>query len=206
MLRSMLRSTPRRRAVAVGGAAVLALALASGLLAGCSANPEPTEFVNPRFNFGFVERVAVLPFENLSSDRQAGARATRLLITELLATGTLDVVEPGEVQAALGQFGTRVVQPSEEQIVALGQSLEVQALILGTVTQSDLLRSGASTVPVVGLDVRMVEVETGAVVWAATTTVKGDSFAARILGTSGEPVAETTRRAVRQVLRTLVEG
>lgn len=76
-------------------AAALLMAVALLVATGCSGNPKPTEFVNPRFDFGFVERVAVLPFENLSSDRQAGARATRLLITELLATGTLDVVEPG---------------------------------------------------------------------------------------------------------------
>jgi TolB-like protein len=206
MLLRTLRRThgPIARAASFGvAAAVLAGWLAA---AGCSANPKPTEFTNPAFDFGFLERVAVLPFENLSSDRQAGARATRLLITEVLASGTLDVVEPGEVQAAIGQFGTRVVQPSHEQIVALGESLGVQALILGTVTQSDLARSGSSTVPVVGLDVRMVEVETGTVVWAATVTVKGDNLAARVLGTPGQPVAETTRRAVRRVLRTLIEG
>jgi TolB-like protein len=205
ILRTLRRiHRPIARAASFGvAAAVLAGWLAA---AGCSANPKPTEFTNPAFDFGFLERVAVLPFENLSSDRQAGARATRLLITEVLASGTLDVVEPGEVQAAIGQFGTRVVQPSHEQIVALGESLGVQALILGTVTQSDLARSGSSTVPVVGLDVRMVEVETGTVVWAATVTVKGDNFAARVLGTPGQPVAETTRRAVRRVLRTLIEG
>jgi curli biogenesis system outer membrane secretion channel CsgG len=200
----MAPRTPRTRLLP----ALLAPCLLAGLaaLAGCSANPKPTEFVNPRFDFGFVERVAVLPFENLSNDRQAGARATRLLITELLATGTLDVVEPGEVQAALGKFGTRVVQPSHEQIVALGEGLGVQALILGTVTQSDLARAGSAAVPVVALDVRMVEVETGTVVWAATASVKGDSFGARVLGTSGQPISETTRRAVRRVLRTLVQG
>lgn len=187
-----------------GLAAVL---LAVGLLsaAGCSGNPKPTEFTNPRFDFGFVQKVAVLPFDNLSSDRQAGARATRLMITELLATGSIDVVEPGEVQAALGQFGTRVTDPSAEQVVALGKTLNVQALILGSVTQSDNLRSGATSVPVVGLDVHMVETETGAAVWAASTVVKGESFAARILGTPGEPVSATTRRAVRDVIKTLVQ-
>lgn len=195
-----------RRLPAWGPALAVLGLLVAGLAAGCSGNPETTRFTNPRFNFGFVERVAVLPFENLSSDRQAGARATRLTMTELLASGAVDVVEPGEVQAALGQFGTRVIQPSEEQIVALGESLGVQALILGSVTQSDILRSGASTTPVVGLDVRMVETETGAVVWAANATVKGASFGAKVLGSAGEPISVTTQRAVRQVLATLLEG
>ncbi len=185
----------------------LPLLLAAGVLlaAGCSGNPEPTRFTNPNFDFGFVTRVAVLPFQNLSSDRQAGARATRLMITELLATGALDVVEPGEVEAALGKFGTRVTDPSKEQVIALGEQLGVQALILGSVTQSDLVRSGGSTIPVVGLDVHMVEAETGAPVWAASAVAKGESFAARVLGTAGEPVSVTTRRAVRKALATLVK-
>ena len=183
----------------------LILLAASLLPAGCSGNPKPTRFTNPDFDFGFVERVAVLPFENLSSDRQAGARATRLMITELLASGALDVVEPGEVEAALGKFGTRVTQPSKEQIVTLGETLGVQALILGSVTQSDVVRSGGSTIPVVGLDVHMVETETGAAVWAASTVTKGESFGARVLGTAGEPMSVTTRRAVRKAIATLVQ-
>lgn len=182
--------------------AVLVVLLAA---VGCAGNPEPTQFTNPRFDFSFVERVAVLPFENLSNDRQAGPRATRLMITELLATGAIDVVEPGEVQAALDDLESRNLPPSTEQSVALGETLGVQALIVGTVTESEVVRSGSVGIPVVGLDVHMVETETGATVWAATHTEKGGSFGAKILGTSGEPISITTRDAVREILGTLVE-
>ncbi|MGD2116173.1 MAG: penicillin-binding protein activator LpoB [Acidobacteriota bacterium] len=174
-------------------------------LAACSSGgPRSTEFTNPRFNFGFVERVAVIPFENLSNDRQAGARATRLMITELLATGAVDVVEPGEVQAALNQFGQRVTVPSTEQVITLGERLGVQALILGSVTESSVQRSGTVGIPVVSLDVHMVEAETGATVWAASHTEKGGNLGARLLGTTGEPISETTRETVRAILDTLI--
>lgn len=176
------------------------------VISGCAGGPAPTRFTNPRFDFAFVERVAVLPFESLSNDRQAGPRATRLMVTELLATGALDVVEPGEVRAVLEDLGSRGLQPSTEQILALGETLGVQALILGTVTESEVVRSGAVGIPVVGLDVRMVETETGTIVWAATYTERGGSLGAKLLGTSGEPISVTTRNAVRGVLRTLIEG
>lgn len=176
---------------------------------GCGGGMKATRFANPNFNFGFVERVAVLPFENHTNDRQAGPRATRLTITELLASGALDVVEPGEVQAALNKVtGTalgRTVSPSTEQVVALGQALGVQALVMGTVTQSENLRSGSVPVPVVTLDLRMVEIETGATVWAATHSEKGGTVSARVLGTGGEPIAETTRACVQGALATLIE-
>ena len=178
-------------------------------LAACRSTLPPTEFTNPKFDFSFVERIAVLPFENLSNDRQAGFRATRLMVTELLASGAVDVVEPGEVQAALralpgAQFG-RIAVPDTEQIVSLGQQLGVQALILGTVTQSENLRAGTVPIPVVTLDVHLVETATGAAVWASTHSERGASMGAKILGTGGQPIAETTRVCVQRILASLIE-
>ena len=118
--------------------AVLLLLAGQLCLAGCAGRIPATEFTNPRFDFSYVERVAVLPFENLSNDRQAGMRATRLMITELLASGAVDVVEPGEVETALAKLQVglpgRSAQPSTEQILSLGRTLRVQAVIVGTVT------------------------------------------------------------------------
>lgn len=168
-----------------------------------------TQFTNPKFNFAFVQRIAVLPFDNESIDRQAGSRATRLAITELLATGAVDVVEPGEVQAALARIvgapTGRPVAPSTEQVIALGKALNAQGLLLGAVTQSENLRSGAVPIPVVTVDLHLVETETGTTVWAATQSEKGGSLSARVLGTGGEPIAETTRRCLQKALATLVK-
>ena len=172
---------------------------------GCSSTLEPTQFTNPDIDFGFVERVAVLPFQNLSNDQQAGFRATRLMITELLASGAVDVVEPGEVEGALAKIRGRPSQPSIEEIVGLGQSLEVQAVIMGTVAQSEILRSGAVGIPAVTLDAQMVETETGAIVWAATHTEKGGSASARFLGSGGQPISVTTRKCVQELLKSLLE-
>ncbi len=71
------------------------LALVAGCLAvsGCASGVPSTEFTNPQFDFAFVERVAVIPFENLTNDRQAGLRATRITNTELLASQAVEVVE-----------------------------------------------------------------------------------------------------------------
>ena len=61
------------------------------------------------------------------------------------------------------------------------------------------------SIPVVTLDARMVETETGATVWAATHTEKGGSAGARALGTGGQPLSVTTRRCVQRLLQTMVE-
>lgn len=177
----------------------------AGLLASWAcASVGTTRFVNPNFNFSFVKKVAVLPFENLSSEQQAGARATRLFITELLATGSAEVVEPGEVRAALAKLSLAGPAPSTEQIVALGKDLGVQAILLGNVNESQEMRTGTVAIPVVTLDIHMVEVETGSAVWAATRTEKGTGFGAKFLGTGGEPISETTRRCVRKLVKDLI--
>ncbi len=81
-----------------------------------------------------------------------------------------------------------------------------QPVMYGSVTQSEALRSGTVSLPVVTLDVHMVETETGAAVWAATHTEKGAGMSAKLLGTGAEPISETTRRCVREIVRTLTNG
>ncbi len=182
----------------------LILIAALGAMA-CAGTLPPTRFVNPDFDFAFVEKAAVLPLENLSTDQQAGVRATRLLITELLASGAVDVVEPGEVRAAFEAVADRRRNPTTSQVIAMGKRLGVQAILVGTVTQSEGLRSGTVTVPVVTLDVHMLETETGTAVWAATHSEKGGGLSAKLLGTGAEPIAETTRRCVQAIIATLLQ-
>ena len=171
----------------------------------CSSSMEPTQFYHPEFDFSYVEKVAVLPLENLSSDRQAGTRATRLLITELLASGAVDVVEPGEVTATRERVAPGRSAPTTEGMIDLGAALGVQAIVLGSVNQSEIMRSGTVSNPVVTLDLHMVETETGTTVWAATHTEKGSSLGSKLLGTGGEPISETTRRCVHRLVESLVQ-
>lgn len=178
--------------------------LLAGLTAlGCSGNLPTTKFTNPRFDFAFVERIAVLPFEDLAGDRQAGVRATRILITEILAAGAVDVVEPGEVQAVVDRVVRGRSVPSQKEVVELGKALDVQAVMVGSVTQSEVVRSGSVSVPVVTLDLHLLETETGAAVWAATHTERGSGAAAKWLGTGAEPISATTRKCVQKALRSL---
>jgi len=187
----------------INAASIFPILILGLALAGCSGNLATTEFTNPNFNFGFIERLAVLPLEDLAGDRQAGVRATRVLITELLASGAVDVVEPGEVQAVVDRVVRGRGVPTNKEVIELGRELGVQAVMVGSVTQSEVLRSGAVSVPVVTLDLHLLETETGAAVWAVTHTEKGSGAAAKWLGTGAEPISETTRKCVQKSLRSL---
>jgi hypothetical protein len=191
-----MRYLPRNGSLAIAVVLALAFAACSGM--------RPTTFANPDFNFAFVSRVAVLPLENLSQDAQAGMRTTRLLVTELLASRAVDVVEMGEVNAALNRLPGSPQTPSTEQIITLGEALQVQALIVGSVNQSETLRSGSVNIPVVTIDLHMVETESGQPVWAATNSERGSGASAKWLGVGAEPISETTRACVQVLVKKLV--
>ncbi len=165
-----------------------------------------TTFTHPDYNFAYVERIAVIPFENLSEDRGAGARMSRYFVSELLNVEAFDVVEPGEVSDAMVTVGTlRVAELTPELIVDLGRGFRAQALFLGSVTESATVRRGSSSESVVTLDVRLVETETGVVIWSTTLTESGRGFWGGLFGTNGSSMGEVSRKAARQAVQELVD-
>lgn len=181
------------------------IVLALIALAGCSGMGS-TVFVHRDYNFNFVEKVAVIPFENLSNDQGASARITHLFITELLAADAFDIVEPGEVLVALSKLSlTRTDMLSEDQAKQLGNILGVQGVILGAVNESSGLNSANNNETVVTLDIRMVETESAQTVWSATHTEGSKGFFSSLFGTSQKSQSEVARKCVRTVIKTLVD-
>jgi TolB-like protein len=177
----------------------------AGFLAGCGG-PPTTRFVHPEFDFSFVENVAVVPFENLSKDQGMGARASRLFISELLAVEAFWVVEPGEVTLAVQDEGyVRTAELTTEQIKSLGRELKVQGLFLGTVNESTTSRGGGQSQTVVSVVVRLVETETGATVWSASSSADSGTFWSSVLGTSHRSHTEVLRQSIRNCLETLLD-
>jgi TolB-like protein len=182
----------------------IAVAVLAAIMIGCGGRP--TVFLHDEYNFQFLERVAIIPFDNLSSDRGAGPRATRIFLSQLLASKAFDVVEPGEVTLALGKYATvRTSELTNEQILELGKRLRVQGIFLGTVTESAVTRSGSATVNTVSMVVRLVETETGETVWSATGSAGGRGFWASLFGGGGSTATEATRDCVKKILNTLLD-
>ncbi len=174
------------------------------ITAGCGI--KPTVFLHPQYNFRFVERVAVIPFENLSTDQGAGARATQVFVTELFSSEAFDVVEPGETNRVLESYSlVRTSALTADQIISIGKQLNVQGIFLGTVTESSSQRTGGSSSNTVTLVARMVETETGETVWSATHSEGGRGFWSIVFGTDNKSQSEVTRRCVRKLINTLID-
>lgn len=185
--------------------ATIAIGIALLGVCGC-AGSKVTSFVHDEYNFGFVERVAIIPLDNLSDDRGAGARATQVLLSEILAARTFDVVEPGEVTRVLSKFSTvRTSELTTEQIVSIGKELMVQGLFMGSVNESSSYRSGGATVTKVSLTCRLVETEQGLTIWSASGTAGGRGFWASLFGTGDQSTSEVTRSCVKKLLGSLFD-
>jgi TolB-like protein len=175
------------------------------LLCGCAGGP--TVFLNRDYNFQYLERVAVIPFDNLSDNQGAGPRATRIFISRLLSMESFDVVEPGEVTRAIEKYtaGGRFSEMTQEQILNIGKELKVQGIFVGSVTELSELRSGSSTTNIVTLVVRLIETEKGTTLWSATHSAGKRGFWASLFGGGGKTQTEAIRACVNGVLKTLIK-
>lgn len=185
---------------AAGFGAALGMVL---LLSACGGN-RPTSFVHPRVDFSFFKKVAVLPFQNLTTDQFAPERVRESVSAELLATGAMDVVEPGQVLLVMRQLNLQPGVPlGVADLKKLGKALGVNGVIMGTVKEYGEVRSGSVSAPVVSLSLRMIEVDSGAIVWSVSNTAGGISTTMRLFGIGSSTMSEVTRTAVRQSLDTL---
>ncbi len=184
------------------GALLVLVALVALWAGGCGT---PVSFIHPSFDFGYTERVAVLPFLNISNDDLADERIQSLFLMELLDADVLAVIDSRESAAALAKFR---IDPNRalttEQIIDIGEELGVQAVFTGVVEEYGLSRSDRTRGPEVTAVFEMVETETGSVVWRAQAHQTGGSFWKRLFGKTADDPYTVSRRLVRKALRTLL--
>lgn len=81
-------------------------------------------------------RVAVLQFDNVSNNQDAGRIITSTVVTYLLSTGEFDGVEPGVVYSALQAESVRLADGVDIEICRkLQPKLNADALIVGLVEE-----------------------------------------------------------------------
>jgi hypothetical protein len=182
-----------------------ALVVALSILAGCAA--APIHYVNPDVDFGFVRRVAVVPFQNLSADRYASQRTESVFQAELLSYEGIEVLDPGEVLGVWNElrFGADVVL-TPQQIVTLGERLGVDALFTGSVEEYGLERLGNNQAYTVTAVFGLAETTTGAVIWSSQVHADGSSLWKKLFGGQPKSLYAVSRSAVRDALDTLLAG
>ena len=188
--------TPTRRALLTG----LVVALAAPGLSGCGVqtgvkalfNGDPADFASPEARTAAGAALAVLPFENLTTHQNAGAILADLLTTELYRLGSLRVMESSRTRSLLaGAYGEADGRGESAYAQEVGRKLGVQMVLMGSVSEYGY-QYGLREEPVVGVNMRLVRVSDGAVVWATSESDIGSGFWSR------ESVNEVAQRVARR--------
>lgn len=176
-----------------------ALLVATLSLSACAS--ERSFYVHPFADLSTVKQVAVLPLENMTTDRFAGERVREVITVELLSLGVFDVVDSGRVTQVLAKRSlASVTALGPEQIKQLGEDLDCQALLLGSVMEYRERRAGTFTAPEIALALRMVDVETGIVIWSVAEARTGLDVWTRLFGVGQETQTEAVRRLLHELL------
>lgn len=173
------------------------------LLASCAPRQD---YTSEQMDFSAVRTVAVLPFQNLTSDDQASERVRDAFMVALLATEGIYVLPPGEVARGINRVGIRTPQtPTVEEITKLQGVIGVDAVITGVLREYGAVRSGSAEANLVSLSLQMIETQTGTIIWSGVSTRGGITMTDRLLGSGGQPMNDVTIQVINDLLNQLYE-
>lgn len=181
---------------------ICAFLLIATVLGGCaSVRGVQVTYHDPNMDFGTLRSVAVMPFSNLTQNQNASDRVRDVFMTMLQATGAVYVLPPGEVGRGISRTNPAVpVALTPEEVVAFSKIVKADAVITGAVREYGEVRSGTATANVISVSVKLMEAQTGKVVWSASSTEGGISTADRLFGGGGQPINAVTEKAVKDLL------
>jgi TolB-like protein len=177
------------------------------ILAGCGAGTVSKSFLREEVDFGFIQRIAVLPFENNSNDPYAAERARDVTITQVLSLGMFDAVEKVLVDNVMFEEGIDRGAPIDPlTFKRVGQRLQCQAILLGTIDLAGTGKIGTAAFSEMAMTLRLIEVNSGLILWQASGNLSGASFARRLFGLKPDDPYQLTLKLVRDLLKTAPSG
>lgn len=147
-------------------------------LIGCASGP--SSFYRSSLHYSDSRlKVAIVPFMNLTPEKDAGRKVSNVLITHVLKSGCFDVIEIGETLKAIKDAKIRSEESlSIEEIKQIGKLTAVDFLLMGAVEEykidSGTLLGEKVFVPEVSVIIRLVSTKDGAIIWSANHHRRGD--------------------------------
>lgn len=144
-------------------------------LSGCTSislhsaeRPRPVD-IDPK-----LKKVAIFTFDNLTLRKEAGMIVSDIYVAELFNSGKYRVEEPGNVrQFAIQERLNRLGEMELNAIKTLGKRLKVDAVLVGMVKEYD---DGYDSLPTVTVSARLVDSNTGRIVWSSEKKRRGDDY------------------------------
>ena len=133
----------------------------------------PQTYRSPEHARGERLRICVLPFA--SKVPEAGRIIVEILSVRLEATGEFDVVEPAEFREAMQRAQFRSVSSmTSAELAVLGEHLDTPIFLRGNVHTWREAAGGRSEVQI---DMTLVDVAAGSILWSVTHQRRGSDYA-----------------------------
>ena len=158
-------------------------------------NSRADVFVSPRAKQKIFNKVAVMPFR--APVELVGASIADMVATEILKTYKYRLIERSQMQQVLQEqsLGLKGVTDSA-MAMKVGKILGVEGVIVGTVPEYGMRAVGSLELPAVGISIRLIDTETGAIIW----TITDSAISKEVVSLSA-----FTRRMVKSMIRRLAK-
>ena len=189
--------TKIERTVRMAVAAAAACALC--VVAGCAssggaeghfrgAGDDTNVYVSP--GHSSIRKVAVLPFK--APTELIGTAVSDQILTELLRTGRYEMVERSQMAQVLGEQELSMAGVSAGKAAEIGAMLGADGVIIGTVSEYEKVAHRGSTIPVVGISARMIDTQSGRIVWSSDVAERARNSSATL--------SEHSRKVVHELI------
>ena len=135
-----------------------------------------------------IRKVAVLPFR--ASTDLIGSSASDIFGTALLQTGRYQLVERSQITGVLGETELAMAGMSDSAAMAAGRMLGAEGVVLGTVDEYGNIAYKGRSYPVVGASVRMIDCQSGQVMWSVGLSSRSTDRMATLSGHARQVVNE----------------
>jgi len=174
------------------------------LLVSCGRGIRLSRYFNPKANISYIKRIAILPLQNFSRDNMAHEKVRDILETELLALNIFEVVDKGETDHVIEEMRISPVNIDAKSLKKLASRLGVQAVLTGAVDEYTLVQTGGISLPLVTISLKLIDAQSGSVIWLVTGTEKGGGALNRLFGIGEKTLSDVTQILVKRMLETLV--
>ena len=174
---------------------LLSIVIAAAALAGCASpsggsggvgTDEPNVYVSPAA--AGVDKVGILPFK--AATTLIGSSVSDMFVTEMMKIGRYDLVERSQMSGVLGESEVALSGLTAGQAAQVGQMVGANGVIIGTVSEYEMVAQGGRTYPVVGISIRLIDCTTGKILWSVDHAERGGK---------GVTLAQHSRNVVKRM-------
>lgn len=143
-----------------------------------------------------AQKVAVLPFR--AATELIGASVSDMFVTEMMKIGQYQLIERSQLSGVLGETEVALSGLTGKQAAQVGQMAGANAVIIGTVPEYEMMAHKGRSLPVVGINVRMIDSTSGRIIWSIDHARRG-SRGATLAQQSRSVVSEMTMALSREL-------